>query len=64
MLLSNKAYNCLYRAGLKSISDIVEFCKHNNITDIRNLGEGTKKEIVNKLKEYGVDIHVIREGTI
>ena len=48
-----RTYNCLHRAGIKTIADLVEM-KVEQLMKIRNLGEKSLEEILTKLHEYGI----------
>ena len=50
--LSVRSYNCLHRAGYEYVSDFAG----KNLNDIRNLGPKSLEEIVEKLKDYGVEL--------
>lgn len=62
--LSVRAYNCLHRAGCKTIEDIITLCKKDEyaLEKVRNLGKHTKQEIVERLLSFGVDILKISEN--
>ena len=53
--LSSRAYNCLKRSNMKSIGDVESYCKRyigtrlEALMQIRNCGETTAKEILEKL---------------
>ena len=49
--LSSRARNCLARAGLNFIGDIIEL-EQNDILKIRNAGENTLIEIQNAIKPF------------
>lgn len=66
---SARSYNCLCRAGLRSLADVVRKVDEGNeeivtgwgvrrkgLLSIRNLGRKSAMEILNKLEEYGVDV--------
>ena len=48
--LSVRSYNCLCRAGVKTVGDILK----TNLYKVRNLGKKSKDEIEDKLREMGV----------
>ncbi len=48
--LSFRAYNCLKRAKINTIGELVENYYH--LQDFRNLGVKSEKEIQSKLKEF------------
>lgn len=53
--LSVRPYNCLKRAGISSLSELVSKTK-KEIRDIKNLGQSSYEEIIEKLKEQGFDL--------
>ena len=68
--LSTRSYNCLRRAGLDTMADVLRKAEEGNVTvnltawtvdvkgllGIRNLGKKSTLEVLEKLEEYGVDI--------
>jgi DNA-directed RNA polymerase subunit alpha len=50
---SVRAYNCLKRAGINTIQDLISK-KENEITKIRNLGKKSLKEVLDKVEEMGL----------
>jgi len=50
--LSVRSYNCLRRAGINSLEDIIEKTEEEML-HIRNLGRKNLEEIKSKLEEYG-----------
>ena len=68
--LSIRAYNCLQRAGLENMAEVLEKAEEGNETvkltawtverkglrGIRNMGKRSVLEVLEKLEEYGVDI--------
>lgn len=59
---STRVSNCLAnsRKPIVTVRDLTE-CTEKDLKDIRNLGEGAKKEIIDKLLEYGLKINT-KEG--
>lgn len=51
--LSVRAYNCLKRAGLHSLSDLTSMSE-NEMMKIRNLGKKSLKEVIDKIKDMGL----------
>ncbi len=51
---SVRAYNCLKRAGILTLRDLVEKSE-NEMMKIRNLGKKSLKEVIDKVKELGLD---------
>ena len=54
---SVRAYNCLKRAGIHTLQDLVNKSE-NDMMKIRNLGKKSLKEVLDKVKELGL---VLRE---
>jgi DNA-directed RNA polymerase subunit alpha len=50
---SVRAYNCLKRAGIHTIQDLVDK-KEVEVTKIRNLGKKSLKEVIDKVHELGL----------
>lgn len=55
ILFSVRTYNCLQRAGVKTLYDITKYTE-NEIKNLKNLGEKSYKEILKKLKTLGVTL--------
>lgn len=53
---SVRAYNCLKRAGIHSLQDLVNKSEQD-IMKIRNLGKKSLKEVLDKVKELGLSLH-------
>jgi len=51
--LSVRAYNCLKRAGILSLKDLVNKSE-NEMMKIRNLGKKSLKEVMDKVKDMGL----------
>lgn len=51
--LSVRAYNCLKRAGINNVQDLVNKTE-NEMMKIRNLGKKSLKEVIDKIKEMGL----------
>ena len=51
---SVRAYNCLKRAGIHTIQDLVNK-KEAEVTKIRNLGKKSLKEVLDKVAELGLE---------
>ena len=54
MDLSVRSYNCLKRAGIHTVADIVNKSEQDMIK-VRNLGKKSLDEVVNKIKELGLE---------
>ena len=52
MDLSVRSYNCLKRAGLNTIQDLLKKSK-SDMFKVRNLGAKSVEEVINKLESYG-----------
>lgn len=48
-----RTYNCLKRAGINILGDIKSV---EQLKSVRNLGEHSVQEVVDKLKEYGIEL--------
>lgn len=59
--LSVRSYNCLCRAGLRTLSDIASL-SYNQLLRVRNLGRRSFEEIVNVLENNGYDVDHFRKG--
>ena len=57
MDLSVRSYNCLSRAGIKTVKQLAEL-SYYDLTNIRNLGKKCIEEIKERLKEYGYEIRM------
>ncbi len=51
---SVRAYNCLKRAGIHTVQDLISK-KEVEVTKIRNLGKKSLKEVIDKVKELGLE---------
>ena len=51
--LSVRAYNCLKRASINNVQDLVNKSE-NEMMKIRNLGRKSLKEVMDKIKEMGL----------
>ena len=52
--LSVRAYNCLKRAGITTLKDLVSKSE-NEMMKIRNLGKKSLKEVMDKVKDMGLN---------
>ena len=52
--LSRRASNCLCRANLESIDQLLKL-DYKDLMRLRNLGKHTAREIINRVKELGFD---------
>ena len=63
MDLSVRSFNCLRRAGLDTVADVVEYIRrHGSLKNIRNLGTHSQCEVYHKLKEYGIEPLEVANG--
>ena len=53
--LSVRSYNCLFRAGVKTVGDIVNMPK-SKMRRIRNFGRKSMEEVFGRLRALGVDL--------
>ena len=53
--LSVRSYNCLKRAGIHTLQDLVNKSE-NDMMKIRNLGKKSLKEVLDKIKDLGLDL--------
>ncbi len=49
---SSRVTNALLRARLRTVGDVVEFCKEHKITDVVNLGRNSGIEIFEAILDY------------
>ena len=53
--LTVRAYNCLKRTGINNVGQLSKISK-SKLEKIRNLGKVSQQEIIDKLKEYGIEL--------
>ena len=53
--LTVRAFNCLYRAGIQTIADLIRWSE-KDIARIRNMGKRSFEEIVAKLASFGIEL--------
>lgn len=53
--MSNRTTNALMRARLKTLGDIINFCKGNKITEAAALGKSSGTEIFETILDYSWD---------
>lgn len=53
--LSVRSFNCLKRAGINTLEDLIEFGK-DNIMKVRNLGRKSLDEVIEKLESLGYSL--------
>ena len=50
---SVRSYNCLKRAGYKTLDQVIDAMMQNTLCHIRNLGKNSRAEIRVRILEYG-----------
>ena len=50
--MSVRSYNCLKRAGINTLGDIKS---EEQLRQVRNLGTHSVQEVIDKLREYGIE---------
>lgn len=60
MELSVRSYNCLKRAGINSVEDLVNKTEEDMLK-VRNLGKKSYEEVINKLSEFGLSLKAVEE---
>lgn len=50
---SVRSYNCLKRAGLNTVSDVIDAIHEDRLLTIRNLGKNSRAEIHVKIFKFG-----------
>ncbi len=58
--LSVRSYNCLKRAGLTTVADIVAK-RENEMMQVRNLGKKSLEEVISKVKDLGLEFKSVDE---
>ena len=61
--MSGRATNALLRAKLRTVRDVVEFCKEHKITEITNLGRNSGIETFEAILDYCWD-HMSQEERV
>lgn len=59
--LSVRAYNCLKRASINSISDLLKKSE-NDLLNIKNFGKKSSDEVIEKLHQFGLNLQPNPEG--
>ena len=54
--LSVRAYNCLMRAGIRTVGDAIDLANENSIAQMRNAGKKTVSEIKTRLLVLGYEM--------
>ena len=58
--LSVRAYNCLKRAGINSVAELVQK-NEDDMMKVRNLGRKSLEEVQQKLEGLGLSLRPIEE---
>lgn len=59
--LSVRSYSCLKRARITTLVELIDVISHGNLKNIRNLGDKSYQEIIEKIEPYIGDIDEITE---
>ena len=59
--LSVRAYNCLKRASINSLGELLKKSEHD-LLSIKNFGKKSSDEVIEKLKEFGMSLAPNPEG--
>ena len=59
--LSVRAYNCLKRASINSMSELLKKSEHD-LLNIKNFGKKSSDEVIEKLHSFGLDLMPNPEG--
>ncbi|GBF22867.1 DNA-directed RNA polymerase subunit alpha [Candidatus Gastranaerophilus sp. (ex Termes propinquus)] len=59
--LSVRAYNCLKRASINSMAELLKKSEHD-LLSIKNFGKKSSDEVIEKLHEFGLDLQPNPEG--
>jgi DNA-directed RNA polymerase subunit alpha len=55
MDLSVRSYNCLKRAGIQTVEDLIKRTEEDMLK-VRNLGRKSLDEVLEKIKSYGLQL--------
>lgn len=59
--LSVRAYNCLKRASINSLSELLKKSEHD-LLNIKNFGKKSSDEVIERLHQFGLDLQPNPEG--
>ena len=59
--LSVRAYNCLKRASINSMAELLKKSEHD-LLNIKNFGKKSSDEVIEKLHEFGLGLQPNPEG--
>ena len=51
--LSTRTFNCLKRAGIKNMQDVLDYSANKGLSRVRNFGINSFEELQNKFREFG-----------
>lgn len=54
--LSCRSHNALNKVGVKTVGDILTLISIGELTNVKNLGVKSCKEVYNKLEDLGIDV--------
>ena len=60
--LGVRAYNALKRVGVRNVFDLLVLFP-DDIENIRNLGEKGIRDVKRTLKDYGIDVEALKDGS-
>ena len=55
--LSVRSYNCLKRAGINTVEELMQPVPSEDMMKVRNLGRKSLEEVLAKLKELGLELN-------
>ena len=55
MDLSVRSFNCLKRAGINTVEDLIKRTE-NDLAKVKNLGRRSLEEVISKLQGYGLTL--------
>ena len=59
--LSVRAYNCLKRASINSMAELLKKSEHD-LLNIKNFGKKSSDEVIERLHHFGLDLAPNPEG--
>ena len=59
--LSVRAYNCLKRASINSMAELLQKSEHD-LLNIKNFGKKSSDEVIERLRDFGLDLAPNPEG--
>lgn len=61
--LSARSSNCIKKAGIKTVGELVEYAE-GDLMKIKNFGAKSAKEVMDKLKEYKINLKFTAEAAL